>query len=118
METLCKIANLLAFAKKRRLLTFLLSSIYLSSCPAFADGLDQWEFRNPLPTGNTLFGITFGKDQFVAVGENSDGYPVLTSVHGKNWTRQSCTNVETLRSVAFGHETFCAVGDAGAVVTS
>jgi hypothetical protein len=35
----------------------------------WADPLDQWTWRNPLPQGNSLFGIAYGNNQFVAVGD-------------------------------------------------
>src|SRR5438876_10777314 len=36
-----------------------------------AGPLDTWTWRNPLPTGNDLNGITYGNGQFVAVGSRN-----------------------------------------------
>lgn len=49
---------------------------------ATAGPLDIWTWRNPLPTGNQLNAITYGKGLFVAVGANST---IVTSSDGINW---------------------------------
>src|SRR3989442_10445515 len=46
-----------------------------------ADPLDAWTWRNPLPTGNYLNGITYGDDQFVALGDLGT---IVTSAYGTN----------------------------------
>src|SRR5439155_24794641 len=46
-----------------------------------ADPLDTWTWRNPLPTGNYLNGITYGNDQFVVVGDLGT---IVTSADGTN----------------------------------
>src|SRR6516165_8548343 len=50
---------------------------------ALASSLDTWTVRNPLPTANALFAITYGNDQFVAVGDLGT---IITSPDGVNWT--------------------------------
>lgn len=48
-----------------------------------ADPLDNWHWRNPLPQGNWLNGITYGNDTFVTVGDSGT---ILTSPDGIEWT--------------------------------
>ncbi len=47
-----------------------------------ADPLDNWSWRNPLPQGNWLNGVTYGNNTFVAVG---GGGSILTSHDGISW---------------------------------
>jgi hypothetical protein len=50
-----------------------------------ADPLDQWQWRNPLPSANPLCEVTYGNGLFVAVG---NGEAVMTSPDGIEWTTQ------------------------------
>jgi hypothetical protein len=43
-------------------------TLMISAETGWADGLDTWTWRNPLPTGNGLSAIAYGNGQFVAVG--------------------------------------------------
>ena len=53
----------------------------------FADPLDQWHWRNPLPNGNSVGNaLTYAKSQFVGVGY---GNVVSISPDGLNWTQPS-----------------------------
>ena len=55
----------------------------------WASSLDTWTVRNPLPTANALFAVTYRNDQFVAMG---DFGTIITSPDGVNWMlRQSGT---------------------------
>lgn len=92
--------------------------ILATAFPAFAvpvDSLDQWHWRNPLPQGNTLIGVTYGNGTFVAVGYAGT---VLTSPDGVNWTNRTSGTSNLLGSVIWGNNTFVVVGDAGTVLTS
>jgi len=92
------------------------------------DPLDTWTWRNPLPTGNDLNGITYGNGQFVAVGSrNATGLydiAIVTSADGVNWVqRQLALSSENrwLNAIAYGNGQFVAVGDwvvSGVVVES
>jgi hypothetical protein len=38
------------------------------SLTARSDALEKWQWRNPLPQGNPLYGVEYGNGKFVAVG--------------------------------------------------
>ncbi|MBI4661812.1 MAG: SBBP repeat-containing protein [Verrucomicrobia bacterium] len=73
----------------------------------FAAPPDTWRWRNPLPQGHSLEGVTYGKGIFVAVGEFGT---VLTSIDGITWEIQSSGTREELRGVTCGNGLFLAVG--------
>ncbi len=93
--------------------------LFLSFCTiAFrlhADPLQNWYWRNPLPSANSLRSICFAQGKFVAVG---NGGLIHTSTDGLNWDagRRPVTN--TLFKVIFGNSQFLAVGTEGAILTS
>jgi hypothetical protein len=82
---------------------------------AYASPLDNWHWRNPLPQGNHLSGVTFGINSFVAVG---DGGTILTSPDGVNWTEKSSGITAALNEVCYAKNFFVAVGEKGTVITS
>jgi hypothetical protein len=77
------------------------------------DPLDTWTWRNPLPTGNTLYAITYGNGQFLAVGQLGT---IATSTDGVNWMLHQSGVKSDLRGIAYGDDLFVAVGDS--IVTS
>ena len=72
-----------------------------------SDPLNNWHWRNPLPQGNTLNGVTYGNGIFVAVG---DAGTILTSADGITWTSGTSGTNSNLYGVAYGNEQFVAVG--------
>ncbi|MCM0083802.1 exo-alpha-sialidase [Geomonas sp. Red32] len=66
-----------------------------------------------------IFKIVYGDGTFVAVGSNESGGIVMTSVdNGTTWvTRQSGLS-NSFSDIAYGHNTFVAVGGGGAILTS
>src|SRR5512136_2088465 len=78
---------LLTFSKEEKMRTTKLLSVFTAvlsiliflSSSSYSDPLDNWHWRNPLPQGNTLQGVTYGNGTFVAVGENGT---ILTSPDG------------------------------------
>jgi len=102
---------------KRLLRVWLLIFSLFTFSPIFsnADPLDNWHWRNPLPQGNSLSGVSYGNGTFVAVGDIGT---VLTSSDGATWTVRTSGTRNYLRGVAYGNNTFVAVGDAGTVLTS
>ena len=54
------------------LITFflLLTDAFSSPVQAQSEPGEEWEWRNPFPTGNSLFDVTWSGDQFVAVGSS------------------------------------------------
>ncbi len=86
-------------------------------CFAFqlaAHPLDNWHSRYTNSAG-ALWGITFGAEQFVAVG---DGGSILTSATGLTWSPQNSGTIQRLRSVVWGDGVFVAVGDSGTILSS
>jgi len=82
---------------------------------AKADLFDAWQWRNPLPQGNSLRGITYGNGIFVAVGAQGT---ILASTDGTNWTIRSSGVTTSLNKITYGNGTFIAVGDSGTILTS
>ena len=80
---------------------------------ANADPLDNWQWRNPLPAGNTLDAVTFGNGTFVALGTAGT---FLTSPDGVNWS--SGNTADTYTNVTFLNDQFIALGNVGAILTS
>ncbi len=87
------------------LLIISLTIVCLSSADAAAV---EWHLRSPI----TFFGVTFGKNIFVAVGEKGT---VVTSPDGRTWILAQSGTKESLRAVIYGNDTFMAVGDKGTI---
>ena len=49
---------------------------------ALADGLQTWQWRSPLPHGNTLETVIYSDGRFLAVGFNG---AMMTSTNGAIW---------------------------------
>ncbi len=70
--------------------------LLVNTFAAQTDPLDTWTLRNPLPTSSDLLSITFGENQFVAVGV---GGTVLTSPDGQTWTPRNSGTKSPLESI-------------------
>ena len=79
-----------------------------------ASALDNWQWRNPLPQGNTLAGTAYGNGSYVAVGEAGT---IIASVDGINWAVEN-TGTQSLTGVAYANAEFIATGTNGALLTS
>ena len=78
-----------------------------ATCAALADGPQTWQWRSPLPHGNTLEAVTYADGRFVAVGYNG---AIMISTNGVSWNGlNSDTNFE-LTSLVVGNGIFVAVG--------
>lgn len=100
------------------LLLFVSIFALLPALLAAADPLDTWYWRNPLPQGNQLFGVTHGNGLFVAVGA---ARTIVTSPDTTNWTIQTSSltnNSIVLRAVTHANGQFVAVGSSGTILTS
>ncbi len=60
-----------------------------------ADPLDQWVWRNPLPSGNSPFRISFANGAFWGV----NGGTLTTSPDGTNWTSRGLPPVDDAGTV-------------------
>ncbi|MCF6322791.1 MAG: hypothetical protein L3J89_00460 [Gammaproteobacteria bacterium] len=67
---------------------------------------------------STLYGITWGKDQFVAVGGSAVNSVIYTSPFGEKWTPRDSSESSTLREVVWNEDHFIAIGDGGTITTS
>jgi hypothetical protein len=90
---------------------------------------DVWTVRMPDITIRLFNSVTYAQNKFVAVGGDWDGEDyysrhlrnhgaVLTSPDGVTWTQAMEHHQHGLTGVAFGNNTFVAVGYEGAVVIS
>lgn len=72
--------------------------------------------RRRIPMASPLYGVAFGNNVFVTVGE---GGAIFTSLNGATWTRRrsACTDV-LLATVTFGNGRFVAGGESGTILTS
>jgi hypothetical protein len=99
----------------RGFLLFSLSGLlFLYRC-GFGDALDNWHWLNPLPTGNSLYGITYAASHFVAVGNCGSA---LSSTNGVNWTTSLSVTTNNLNAITYGDGQFVAIGNNGVVQTS
>jgi hypothetical protein len=68
---------------------------------AQAAPFDSWQWVNPLPQGNDLYGVAYGSNNtFVAVGY---GGTVITSADGAAWSKQASGTEASFFSVAYGN---------------
>ena len=84
-------------------------TLHLAPVAAAGPSPDIWTWRNPLPTGNQLNSITYGKGLFVAVGANNT---IVTSPDARNWSQQVAPTNCSLSGIAYspGQTLFVAVG--------
>ncbi|VAW89494.1 hypothetical protein MNBD_GAMMA17-2103 [hydrothermal vent metagenome] len=69
-------------------------------------------------TASTLYGIAWGKDQFVAVGGSAVNSVIYTSPFGDEWTPRNSSEPHTLRDIVWDEDHFVAIGDGGTITTS
>src|SRR5687767_13579805 len=87
------------------------SCLLLSQFLCVGSGLNTWQWRHPLPHGNSITTFTYGHGLFAAAA----GRSVVTSPDGTNWTSHPLPIRGDVTAIAFGNGTFVAVG---AVVVS
>ena len=63
------------------------------------------------PTTNNLYGVSFGNNAFVAVGDN--GTIVRSTDNGSTWDNVTSPTSNFLIGVGFGYNTFVATGAYG-----
>ncbi|HLP40690.1 MAG TPA: DNRLRE domain-containing protein [Fibrobacteria bacterium] len=93
-------------------------------------GQSKWEVQDQIYRVNSITSVTYGNNQFLAVGkaEIPDGCyrcygtreftSILASADGKSWTTRSLGITGNLNSVAFVNNQFVAVGDSGRIFIS
>jgi hypothetical protein len=100
--------------------------VFVAGCLAccgslLADPLNNWHWRNPLPSGNPqlgaqmLNGIIFTNGTFFGVGNSG---VVDTSLDATNWTQTISATSNQLNNIICGGGKFVAVGVNGTVETS
>lgn len=75
----------------------------------------EWEWRDPLPSGNNLSAVAHGNGTYVVV---SDGGNVFVSSDGNSWRRKNLGTYHDFKGVAFAANRFIVVGDSGSLFTS
>lgn len=117
---------------KKQSKVFRLKSAALMFLAMAGNGFGQstWEAQEQIYRVNSIASVTYGNNQFLAVGkaEIPDGCyrcygtreftSVLTSTDGKSWTTRSLGITGNLNSVAFVNNQFVAVGDSGRIYIS
>ena len=106
---------MIGWQRKGIFLFLILCMLALASPVMAADPLDQWSWRNPLPQGNTLYGVVYVNNTVVAVGY---GGIILTSPDGETWASSTSGTNNNLRSVTYANNTFVVVGNTGTILTS
>lgn len=108
--------------KKNLILSALIFlGVFFNIQTVFADALDNWHWRNPLPNGNpqaappTLYGLAFANGKFIGVG---DGGAASVSLDGTNWTQLLTATTNQLNNIAYLNGTWMAVGNNGLVESS
>ena len=100
---------------KKLFIPLLLVLVILLPKLSYADPLDYWHSRNPSPTGNNLYGVTYGNGTFVAVGDLGT---ILTSPDGMAWDPEFSGTSAAVEWVTYASSTFVAVGENGTILTS
>lgn len=86
---------------------FIAFSNYQGTMLTSTNGVD-W-LPGAIPTTQTILGLAFGQDRFVAGGLQG---AILTSPDGETWRREGAGNPAWLSRIAFGNGRFVAVGGA------
>jgi len=84
----------------------------------YKDNTETWSCPQEIIDDKQLYGITYGNNKFIAVGESGT---VIRSDNGTNWTENLSGNSNTsanLYSIAFGNGRFVAVGRYAVIVSS
>ena len=84
----------------------------------YKDNTETWSCPQEIIDDKQLYGITYGNNKFIAVGESGT---VIRSDDGTNWTENLSGNSNTsanLYSIAFGNGRFVAVGRYAVIVSS
>ncbi len=69
-------------------------------------------------TASALYGIAWGKNQFIAVGGSAVNSVIYTSPFGDEWTPRNSSEPHTLRDIVWNEDHFIAIGDGGTITTS
>src|SRR5439155_12028382 len=81
-----------------------------------AEAGTHWVWQNPLPQGNTLYGVSF-TDASTGTATGDNGTIIRTTDGGNSWAIQSSGTTNTLYGVSFTDVNFgTAVGAAGTVL--
>jgi hypothetical protein len=101
--------------QRSKLIALVFFCMGLLQLSVVANPLDNWNWRYPVPQGNSLYGVAFGAGQYVAVGHFGT---IITSPDGVTWAERDSGTLATLNAVTFGNGLFIAVGDFGTILTS
>lgn len=96
-------------------LRVLLLAVALTASSGASQPCGSWQWANPLPQGNNLTDVAYGRGVYVAVG---DAGSVLFSRDAKAWEVVQIGTALGLRAVSWSDGLFTAVGDAGTVALS
>ena len=94
--------------KQKLLVSFKIAVVLLIAFAEMCFGQYTWELINPLPQSKVLNSVTYGNNQFIAVGDSGS---ILSSSNCTTWTIKNSGTTTRILSVTYGNELFVAVGD-------
>ncbi len=92
-----------------------LASVATETLALVQEVCGPWRWASPLPQGNTLSAVAYGREIYVAVGQAGS---VLVSRDAAEWTVAHTGVTDGLAGVVWTGGGFIAVGDAGTVMLS
>lgn len=94
---------------------FWIQALLLAPSFSQADPLSRWTWRNPLPQGYILNGLTHANGKFIAVGDQNT---IVVSTNGNQWSVVRTGIPGDLFGVTYGNGTYVSVGGWGNILIS
>ena len=76
---------------------------------------EEWSCVAPTVPDKKLYGIAYGNNKFIAVGQSGT---VIISDNGSGWATRTSNTSANLNSIAFGNNTFVGVGSNTVIVST
>ena len=76
---------------------------------------EEWSCVSPIVPDKKLYGIAYGNNKFIAVGQSGT---VIISDNGSGWATRTSNTSATLNSIAFGNDKFVGVGSNTVIVST
>jgi len=76
---------------------------------------EEWSCVSPIVPDKKLYGIAYGNNKFIAVGQSGT---VIISDNGSGWATRTSNTSANLNSIAFGNDKFVGVGSNTVIVST